>query len=383
MKVLHVITDFDDGGAQAVLYRFIAADKENTHHVISLMKIGYYGHRSADVGIQVHALDMPKSRLTLNGLTKLYRLAREINPDIVQTWMYHSDLIGGTIARVAGKPVVIWGIHNSNLDPTKTATTTRITARICGILSGNVPKKIISCSEEGIRVHQAIGYQPQKMVVVPNGYDVSEFSPKPETRIDLRNQWQIAENTTLFGMVARWDPQKDHANLIAALAHLKARELSPWHCILVGSNMSEDNQILVALLEQHGVRDRVSLLGIRTDIPAIMNAIDLHVLPSAYGEAFPNVVSEAMACGTPCIVTKVGDSALIVGETGWVVPPSDALKLADMMANAIQEMSNPSLWTERKIACRSRIQENFSLQGMIDSYIDVWKSAVVGNSKSA
>jgi glycosyltransferase involved in cell wall biosynthesis len=375
MQVLHIITDFDDGGAQAVLYRFIIADKENVHQVISLMSVGWYGNRLLESGVRVRSLNMPKSRLTLAGLTNLYRLIREINPDVIQTWMYHSDLIGNVMARLAGKKAVIWGLHNSNLDPAKTALTTRLTARACAMLS-NLPQKIISCSEEGVRVHTALGYQQQKMVVVPNGYDVSEFSPRLDDRIELRRQWQIAENTTLFGMVARWDPQKDHANLIAALANLKSRELSPWHCVLIGSNLAPENQTLVTLLEQYGISDRVSLLGLRNDIPAVMNALDLHVLSSAYGEAFPNVVAEAMACGTPCVVTAVGDAALIVGDTGWVVPASDPVQLANAMSEAVKERSDLPVWTKRQAICRQRIKANFNVQIMVDKYNDVWKKSM-------
>lgn len=375
MQVLHIITDFDDGGAQAVLYRFITADTENKHHVISLMNVGWYGRRVLELGVPVHALEMPKSRVTAAGLKQLNKLIREINPDVIQTWMYHSDLIGSIMARLAGKKVVVWGIHNSNLDPAKTSTMTRAIAKGCALLSG-IPQKIISCSEEGIRVHAKLGYQQQKMVVVPNGYNLGEFAPDLTVRAELRRQWQIADDTTLFGMVARWDPQKDHANLIAALAHLKSQNLAPWHCALVGSNLSEDNQALVALLEEHGVRDRVSLLGIRTDIPAVMNALDLHVLSSAYGEAFPNVVAEAMSCGTPCVVTAVGDTALIVGDTGWVVPAQDPTQLATAMAEAVREMNEPAVWSERQALCRQRIKENFNLQIMVDKYNHVWKEAV-------
>lgn len=375
MQVLHIITDFDDGGAQAVLYRFITADPKNNHHVISLMNVGWYGRRVLELGVPVHALEMPKSRVTMAGLKKLNKLIREINPDVIQTWMYHSDLIGSIMARLAGKKVVVWGIHNSNLDPAKTSTMTRAIAKGCALLSG-IPQKIISCSEEGIRVHAKLGYQQQKMVVVPNGYNLGEFAPDPTVRADLRREWQIADDTTLFGMVARWDPQKDHANLIAALAHLKSQNLASWHCALVGSNLSEDNQALVALLEEHGVRDRVSLLGIRTDIPAVMNALDLHVLSSAYGEAFPNVVAEAMSCGTPCVVTAVGDTALIVGDTGWVVPAKDPTQLANVMAQAVREMGEPAVWSERQALCRQRIKENFNLQIMVDKYNHVWKEAV-------
>ena len=373
MQVLHIITDFDDGGAQAVLYRFITADSKNTHQVISLMNTGWYGDRLLALGVRVHSLDLPKSRLTIAGLNKLYQLIRQIDPDTIQTWMYHSDLIGSIVARLAGKKVIVWGIHNTNLDPAKTALSTRLIVRACAVLSG-VPRKIISCSQEGVKVHTALGYQPQKMVTIPNGYDVSEFSPKPECRSELRRQWQIADDTTLLGMVARWNPQKDHANLIAALAHLKTQAQSPWHCVLVGSNLDADNQVLTELLALHGISDRVTLLGIRNDIPAVMNALDVHVLSSAYGEAFPNVVAEAMACETPCIVTAVGDSALIVGDTGWVVPPSNPIELATAMLQAIDELAL-SAWTQRQANCRQRIESNFSLQIMVAKYNEVWNCA--------
>ena len=374
MQVLHIITDFDDGGAQAVLYRFITADSKNTHQVISLMNTGWYGDRLLALGVRVHSLDLPKSRLTIAGVTKLYQLIRQIDPDTIQTWMYHSDLIGSIVARLAGKKVIVWGIHNTNLDPAKTALSTRLIVRACAVLSG-VPRKIISCSQEGVKVHTALGYQPQKMVTIPNGYDVSEFSPKPECRSELRRQWQIADDTTLLGMVARWNPQKDHANLIAALAHLKTQTQTPWHCVLVGSNLDADNQVLTELLALHGISDRVTLLGIRNDIPAVMNALDVHVLSSAYGEAFPNVVAEAMACETPCIVTAVGDSALIVGDTGWVVPPSNPIELATAMSLAINELAL-SAWTQRQANCRQRIESNFSLQIMVAKYNEVWNSAI-------
>ncbi len=257
---------------------------------------------------------------------------------------------------------------------TKSSASTRAVVRACGLLS-NIPLKIVSCSQEGVKVHAALGYQSQKMVVIPNGYDISEFSPQPESRRQLRDLWQIPEQTTLFGMVARWNPLKDHANLITALSQLQERVQSPWHCVTIGSNMSEDNQVLLDLLDRAGVRERVTLLGIRTDIPAVMSALDFHVL-SSYGEAFPNVVAEAMACETPCIATDVGDTALIVGDTGWVVPPSDSAGLATAMAAAIGESSNRTALAQRRIQCRERIETNFNLQIMIDRYKDLWASCI-------
>lgn len=377
MKVLHIITAFDDGGAQAVLYRFITADRKNDHHVISLMDIGFYGDRLLKLNIPVHSLDMPEAKLTINGLIGLHRLIKQINPDAIQTWMYHSDLVGSIIARIAGKKTVVWGIHNTNLDPAKTPLTTRLTVRACAFLSGSIPQKIISCSQDGIRVHTEIGYKPEKMVVVPNGYDVSEFSPNSVDRDRLRQEWNISPDTTLFGMVARWDPQKDHPNLLAALAHLKSQATLPWHCVLIGSDVNGNNKELVELLSRYELKDCVSLLGIRSDIPAVMNALDLHVLSSSYGEAFPNVVSEAMACGTPCVVTQVGDAALIVGDTGWAVPPRDPVRLANAMIEAVDEQSDHSVWAARQAICRQRIQSNFNLEMMVDKYNAVWNDSIL------
>ena len=175
-------------------------------------------------------------------------------------------------------------------------------------------------------------------------------------------------------MVGRWDPQKDHANLIAALSQLDSRNVPDWRCVLIGPNMTNANVSLVALLDQCNVHDHFLLLGSRSDIPAVMNALDLHVL-SSVGEAFPNVVAEAMECGTPCVVTDVGDAGLIVGPTGWVVPHSDSAAFAGAVQEATVELANTAKWGNRKLACRSRIRDNFSLERMLISYRRVWAEA--------
>ncbi len=372
MVVVHVITGLDDGGAEAVLYRLISATSFNEHRVISLMGEGKYGPLLRDQGVPVLTLGMPRGRLTWRGMKRLLRVLRDERPDVVQTWMYHANLLGGLLARFVGIASVVWGIHNSTLMPGATLWV----ARVCALLSWWIPRRIVVCAEQAAAVHSRLGYARQKMAVIPNGYDVRQFSSDVMARQRLRAEWGVRENEALIGMVARWDPQKDHANLMAALASLLERSKLCWKAVLVGPGMDVKNRDLVAMRDRHGLVERVRLLGPRGDIPAVMNALDVHVLSSAYGEAFPNVLAEAMACGTPSVTTDVGDAALIVGDTGWVVPPRSEQLLAKAMEHALQQWAEDcGQWRQRQQAARERIVHSFSLDTMAQRYRQVWEEA--------
>ena len=324
---------------------------------------------------------MPRGRVTISGLMQLYRKLRTIRPDVVQTWMYHADLLGGVIARLAGVKVVSWGIRSSNLEPGKSSRSTIIIARLCAWLSGYVPRVIVSCSAQAADIHQSLGYAKKKFVVIPNGYNLDQLNPDPKGREALRQEWGVDTDTPLLGMVARFDPQKDHLNLINAL-HLLTDAGQNFACVLIGTGVDEENQSLKALLAQHRLQERVKLLGRRVDIPKVMNALDLHVLSSSFGEAFPNVVAEAMACGTPCVATDVGDAALIVGDTGWIVPASDPQSLGNAISGAISEMKDKDKWSSRKAICREHVVDNFSIEKMVDNFSSAWlEMRLMGDSK--
>jgi glycosyltransferase involved in cell wall biosynthesis len=372
MKILHVITTLAQGGAEAVLFRLIVASTPALEHVvISLRGDAYYAPKLRAAGIEVHTLNMPRGRLTLNGLFRLRRLVIDVHPDVVQTWMYHADLVGGLIARWAGVPVV-WGVRNSNLNADTSSVSARIVARVCGLISGWLPEAIICCSEKAARIHQIIGYSAEKFAIIPNGVDLTRFAPDAAMRMRTRMAWGIQPDQRLLGMVARWDPQKDHDTLLHALAHLTTRGVI-FRFVLVGTAMSRDNAELFDIIGRLGLRDRIILAGPHEDIPAVMNALDLHVLSSAYGEAFPSVVAEAMACGTPSVVTDVGDSAQIVGTTGWVVPPKDAEALAQGIQEALITLDASGREVLGQLT-RTRVQERFGLKKMVDAYVALWRS---------
>jgi glycosyltransferase involved in cell wall biosynthesis len=228
-----------------------------------------------------------------------------------------------------------------------------------------------------MRVHELLGYRSDKMTVIPNGYDLSAFYPYTmDERSPLDGVPESDDDLPLLGMVGRYNAQKDHLNLLKALAELKSRNVD-FRCLLVGAGLDSENETLTRLISELDLDSHVLLLGLRSDIPAIMNRLDLHILSSSFGEAFPNVVAEAMACGTPCVGTDVGDTTLIIGGHGWVVPPKDHLLLANAIQSAIDEYQNsPALWSMRQHSSTEHIRNNFTIDKMVSSFESVWSDCI-------
>jgi glycosyltransferase involved in cell wall biosynthesis len=372
LRILHVITSLGQGGAESVLYRLTTYPGQTTRHVVvSLTDQGVYGERLRVAGVEVHTLGMARGRFSLSGFLKLSRLIKREKPDVVQTWMYHADLLGGLAARLAGNKAIIWGIRNSGTFLEKSSGTARQVLRLCARLSRRVPAAIVCCAEDSARRHREAGYDGARMTVISNGYDLSRFAPDALARDRVRREWHVADDEPLIGCVARWDPLKDHANLLTALAALEAEnKAGKMRCVLVGRGMTADNAQLSALIDQLGLRSRLILAGPRDDIPAVMNALDVHVLASR-AEGFPNVVAEAMACGTPCVVTDVGDAARIVGEAGWVAPPSRAGALSGAIASALEALAKFGRATVGGHG-RERIGSEYALDRMVQGYMEIW-----------
>ncbi|WP_127470652.1 glycosyltransferase family 4 protein [Thiomicrorhabdus aquaedulcis] len=371
-KIIHIITGLNDGGAEAVLYRLCRYDEKAEHIVVSMMDVGKYGGLLKKEGIDVHCLNLSAGKVTFAALWKLYRLIRLLKPDVVQTWMYHADLIGGLVAKLAGVKKVFWNVRQTSLEPGKSKRSTILIAKLCAKLSGYIPEQIIYCAHEAQAIHENLGYKKGKAKVIGNGYDLGLFDQNAQFREMIRNEFSIATKEVLLGMVGRYDPQKDHSNLISALGIVNQKGFE-FKLLLIGKQLDDSNDELLEQIKSESLSDNIRLLGQRTDIPSVMNALDIHVLSSSFGEGFPNVLAEAMACGAPCVTTDVGDAALIVGETGWVVPPKDQQALANAIMQAIQEkQENHQAWLNRQKECRARIVDNFSIEKMIEGYHRVW-----------
>ena len=372
MHVVHVIVSLYDGGAQAVLFSLLKHDNHHEHVVISLTSEGKYTTPITQMGVPVHHLDMPLGKLSWSGVRRLRKLIKAAKPDVIQTWMYHSDLLGGLTARTTGLKNIVWGIHHSTLDKTGTSRSTRLVVKMLSVLSRRVPKQIISCSRRALEVHVDAGYDPSKMVFVGNGYDLQRFQADTGSLASLLLAPGATDKRLVFATVARWNPQKDQRNLVDACKRLVEQGAPPFVCLLIGPNMDQDNRELSRYIAQRNLQETVLLCGSTKEVPAVMNAIDFHVLPSAFGEAFPNVVAEAMSCGTPCIVTDVGDAAEMVADTGWVVPPKNPDALAQAIVSAMQQRADTQAWADRKQRCRDRAIEHFDIHKMIQAYEHVW-----------
>lgn len=365
-RVTHVITSLHHGGAQQVLVNFLSGqhDAGGRVDVVSLLDPGPLGTVLERRGIRVHALGLARGRLDPRGLTRLVARLRSHPPDLVQTWMYHADLLGGLAAQLARLPVV-WGLHHTDLPAQGTRLTTRLTARACAGLSHRLPAAIVCCSEATRAAHAALGYAASPMVVVPNAVDTAAFKPAPEARAEVRRELGLPPDASLIGMVARFHPQKDHPTMIAAAARLAARWPSA-HFLLAGEGVDAANPALAALVERAGLRDRVRLLGCRQDMPRLNAALDLATLTSCHGEGLPLSVCEAMAAGVPCVVTDVGEMKAVVGDTGRVVPPGDPEALAAAWTSVLALSAG-----EREAlgaAARRRIEADYALPQMVARY---------------
>ena len=287
--------------------------------------------------------------------------------------MIHADMIGGIVAKLAGVNNIFWSVHYTNLVKGKSKRLTILLTKINAFLSYFIPKKIIYCAEKSREVQESLGFKKTKGIVVQNGYDVESFIKNTSLGLKFRNELGIHPEAFVIGHVGSYDPLKDQETLIKSLGYLDQKGIN-FNAIFVGNKLEPSNDNLIKLIKENGLSKRIHLLGIRNDISAIMNSIDIFML-SSVSEAFPNVLNEAMACETPCISTDVGDSALIVGNTGWIVSPQDAKALAKYSIKALEEKKlYHESWEQRKKACRQRIIEKFSFEKMIKEYKDVWNT---------
>ena len=341
-------------------------------YVISLKTKGEIGDRIEARGIPVEALGMRPGRFSPTKFFQLVRWLRKLGPDAVHTWMYHADLLGGLAARLAGIREVGWSIRNGDFSPPHSKRSTLWIMKACAVLSRRIPRMILCCSRRAKDVHVSAGYDKRKLVVISNGFDTTRFCPNADARVSVRSELGLSENAPLVGLIARFDPQKNHGGFFETSAKISLTR-PDVHFLLAGTGVDDCNPALRRMIQQSGVVGNTHLLGRREDIPRLMAALDV-LVSCSFGEAFPNVLGEAMACGVPCVVTDVGDSAEIVGETGRVVVSGD---MAGLARNVIEILELPE--KERqvlRVRARERVLVRYDIGNVVRQYEEFYKNLV-------
>ena len=366
-RILFLTTGLYAGGAEVMLLRLLSLlDRQRfLPSVISLIQLGPVSEKIEQLGISVRSLGMQPGKPDLASIWRLACWLRSDRPHVIQTWMYHANLLGSVAAQLAGHIPTSWGIHHSDPLAHGYGPFTALTVKLCARLSRWMPKRIVCVSETSRQAHVAIGYAVDKMLVIPNGVDLAALKPDPAARRVTRQNLSVPTEAPVIGLVGRFHPQKDHQNFVCAAKLLVSRRPSV-HFVLCGQDVTWENRELSTWIDEAGIRANCRLLGRREDIPELMASFDLATLSSCFGESFPNVIIEAMSCGVPCVVTDIGDSGHIVGPTGLVVPPRDAAALARAWERML-DLGREQL-VQTGLQARQRIQDHFDLPQIVDRY---------------
>lgn len=359
MKVIHVIIGLNVGGAELMLQRLSEAfnnEVEQEHSIISLTDLGSVGPMLRDKGVSVTALGMQGGRDLPRVLFRLFLTFRQAKPDIVQTWMYHADLIGGVVARLSGVVNVVWGIRTTDVSK-GTSKATALIRRLCSVLSHVVPKLIICAAEASRKAHAQIGYDNSRMIVIPNGFDPEVLTASLNEREAVRMAAGFSADDLVIGSLGRYNPDKDQENFIVACA-LLAADYPRLKFLMVGRDLNPQNEVLVQRIKATGYSNRFVLFGERQDVAACLKAMDIFCLHSRT-EGFPNVLGEAMTIGLPCVTTDVGDAAFLIGEAGIVVKPQDSQALADGLERLVS--AGETYRSDLGEKAQHRVYENFTM----------------------
>ena len=367
LRVMHVITGLGTGGAEMMLSKLVCAGDSLRFEpvVVSLTDEGTLGQIIRGYGAPIYTIGMQRGGVSVVKLVQLARLIKKLKPDLIQGWMYHANIAAFCARAIVGlRTPLLWNIRHT---PHDLGTEKRLTAVLIrlGALLSSMPARVIYNSHVSLKRHEELGFRSGNSLVIPNGFDMASFCHSSAKRDHARIMLDIPVNAQVIGHVARFHPMKDHQGFLRAAAQVAMR-IPNVRFVLAGKDVSLNNSLLRGWIDGLGLGERVMLLDERTDLSDLLPSFDMLCLSSAWGEGFPNIIGEAMACGLPCVTTDVGDAGMIVGETGRVVRPGDPEAFADACCDLLD--LTPAIRQAQGEAARQRVVENFSLDAIVDHY---------------
>lgn len=371
MKIAHIITGLNVGGAELMLKRLVLSEpfqrNNNKQIVISLTAIGQIGNDLIKCGCEVYALNINKRGGLIRGFFALRNILVNFKPDVIQTWMYHSDLFGGLAAIAAGCKNIFWGIRATEVN----SLNTKFVRFLCAKLSFFVPNRIVCAAMASMKSHISYGYDQAKMLVINNGFDVDSLVSNSKFS-DLERPFNISPEDFIIGSLGRYDFDKDHSNFVGACVSLFP-DYKMLKVLIVGRNITDQNSELYKLILNSGYPERFFLHD-ETPYPqkflAMMDVFCLH----SRNEGFPNVLGEAMALSIPCVTTNVGDAPFLVGNAGLVVNKESPTELAIALKKLL-DMPSYEL-NEIGVSLSERLKSNFTMRRTAELFYDLYTSSI-------
>ncbi|HYP67633.1 MAG TPA: glycosyltransferase [Thiobacillaceae bacterium] len=361
--ILFLVRSLDRGGAERQLV-VLAKGLVRRGHTVAVAVFfggGVFETELTRTGIRVIHLDKKGRWDILPFLSRLALLLRKERPAVLHSYLAVPNILASALKSLVPGTRIAWGVRASNMDLSRYDWLARLAYSLERRLA-HFADVIIANSHSGKRYAVANGFPEDKIAIVSNGIDTEYFRFDPAGRRQVRSAWKFGEDEILVGLVGRLDPMKDHPTFLEAASRI-ARERRSVRFICVGDGPGAYSEMLKQQARGLGLTSQLIWAGARDDMPAVYSALDIVSSTSSYGEGFTNTVAEAMACGVPCVVTDVGDSALIVGDTGRVVAPGDPSTLAA----AIQHLTDLPPDERRALGetCRARVVAEFGIDKLV------------------
>jgi len=381
MKIVHIINSLKKGGAEGNLYRLCKFQKKKYKNkiniiIITLIDNGYYEYELKKKGIKILSLRINEENKIfdfIKKITKLRKYIKKINPDIIQSWMYHSNFLSIFIPKKYYNRI-FWNIRHSELNLRISKKMTILLSIICGLFSRFVPKKIIYCSEKSIKFHENNQYYCKKKTrLIDNGYSDKTYYPSNNLRLNFRKKNKIKKTDIILGYAGRYAKQKNIESLLNAFSKI-VKNYENVHLYMVGKEINLQNKELINIISGLNIKDKIVLLNEQKNLLEFYNGIDLLVLTS-HSESFPNVIAEAMLCSTPVLASNAGCSKKIIDKYGFVLNKNDYLSITKGLKKSINILENKKRnWKFLKKNVRSQIKKKFSIEKMANSYSKNWIS---------
>lgn len=376
MRIAHFITGLLSGGAEAMLVKVVLRARRFGVEpvVVSLLKGGLQTDCLKAAGVELIELGLRRGWSGIFAPPMILRQGRRVRADLFQGWMYHGNVMASLARMASSAPIpVLWNVRQTLTKRSDEILRTRAVIRFSEFFA-QAPQAIIYNAARAASDHERlVGYPASRSVIIGNGFDCDEFRPNPAARAEMRQRWGLGPDTILIGRVARWHAMKDTPTLLDAFGRLAASD-PRLTLALVGRGMDHANEDLAGLVARHALNGRVLLCGEQPDMPRVTSAFDVAVSSSSHGEAFPNVLGEAMACGIPAVATDVGASAEILGDANRIAAPSDPASLARALSRVLA--LSPAERAALGAADRERVRTHFSLDAITESYVRLWRGAV-------